>query len=93
MNRFTIFLLLAKLASGCASLPDKATAQIDNRRVEYALTQNGDKTVVFENGLGGAMDWWARVFPEVGKNTTAFAYDRPGYGKAILYQRRVTVRT
>ncbi|QSA97795.1 alpha/beta fold hydrolase [Methylococcus sp. EFPC2] len=82
MNRFTISLLLATMVSGCASLPDKTTAQIDNRRVEYALTRNGNKTVVFENGLGGTMDWWTKVFPEVAKNTTAFAYDRPGYGKS-----------
>lgn len=82
MKRFAILLSLTTLASGCASLPDKTTAQIDNRRVEYALARNGDKTVVFENGLGGTMDWWAKVFPEVAKNTTAFAYNRPGYGES-----------
>lgn len=26
------------------------------------------------------MDYWTKVFPEISKNTTAFAYNRPGYG-------------
>lgn len=82
MNRFAISLLLATLASGCASLPKTTTAQIDNRRIEYALTGNGNKTVVFENGLGGTMDWWAKVIPELSGNITAFAYNRPGYGNS-----------
>jgi pimeloyl-ACP methyl ester carboxylesterase len=75
-------LLFATLLSGCASLPNAITDQVDNRRVEYALTRNGNPTVIFENGLGGTMDWWAKVFPEISKNTTAFAYNRPGYGNS-----------
>lgn len=82
MNRFAISLLLAALASGCMSLPNKTTTQIDNRRIEYALTGNGDQTVVFENGLGGRMDWWAKVLPELRGNVTAFTYNRPGYGNS-----------
>jgi len=58
------------------------TDHVDNRRVEYTLTRNGNQAVIFENGLGGTMDWWAKVFPEISKNTTAFAYNRPGYGKS-----------
>lgn len=49
MSRLAYILLLATLMSGCASLPNKATAQIDNRRV--ALSGKGEKTVVFESGL------------------------------------------
>jgi alpha/beta hydrolase fold len=77
-----ISLLLATLLPACASLPNKATTQIDDRRVEYALTGNGNQTVVFENGLGGTMDWWAKVIPELSGNITAFAYNRPGYGNS-----------
>lgn len=58
-------------------------AQIDNRHVEYALTRNGDKINVFENGLGRTMGWWAKVFPEIAKYNTTFAYDRPGYGHSV----------
>lgn len=73
---------LAILVAGCASLPNVVTHQIDHRRVQYALTQHGNQTIVFENGLGGRMDWWAKVFPEISKNATAFAYNRPGYGNS-----------
>ena len=82
MRRFTLLLLLATLASGCASLPGKTTTRIDDRRVEYVLTRKGGATVVFENGLGGTLDYWAKVVPEVGKEATTFAYNRPGYGKS-----------
>jgi len=77
-----VFLSFAILVSGCASLLNAMTDHVDNRRVEYTLTRNGNQAVIFENGLGGTMDWWAKVFPEISKNTTAFAYNRPGYGKS-----------
>lgn len=79
---FYVFLSFAILVSGCASLPNAMTDHVDNRRVEYTLTRNGNQAVIFENGLGGTMDWWAKVFLEISKNTTAFAYNRPGYGKS-----------
>lgn len=68
------------LIQGCASLPDAHTERLGEQRVEYALSGQGTPVVVFENGLGGTMDWWAKVFPEVAKDTTAFAYNRPDYG-------------
>lgn len=76
------FLLAVIFSAGCASLPNATTEQIDNRQVEYALTQHGSGTVVFENGLGGTLDWWADVYPEISKDTTVFAYNRPGYGES-----------
>lgn len=82
MTRFAIAMLLATLLSACASLPNKSTAQIDSRRVEYALTGSGNQTVVFENGLGATMDWWVKVIPELGGNVSAFTYNRPGYGNS-----------
>lgn len=82
MTKLAFIIFLAMLVSGCMSLPNKATTQIDNRRIEYALIGNGDKTVVFENGLGGKMDWWAKVIPELGGNVRSFAYNRPGYGNS-----------
>lgn len=81
MNITHALLLAAILVSGCAS-SNVMTEQIENRRVEYVLTRNGNGVVVFENGLGGTIDWWTKVFPEISKNTTAFAYNRPGYGKS-----------
>ncbi|HXF07373.1 MAG TPA: alpha/beta fold hydrolase [Candidatus Acidoferrales bacterium] len=63
-------------------MPGKTTATIDDRRIEYVLTGKGGNTVVFESGLGGTMDWWAKVVPAVATDATTFAYNRPGYGKS-----------
>jgi pimeloyl-ACP methyl ester carboxylesterase len=70
------------LPSGCVSLDGATIEQFDNRKVEYILASHGAPTVVFENGLGGTFDWWAKVFPEISKKATAFAYNRPGTGKS-----------
>lgn len=72
----------ALLASGCATLPGTTTAQIGNRRVEYAMVSHDTVPVVFENGLGATMAYWKKVFPEIAREYTAFAYNRPGYGKS-----------
>jgi pimeloyl-ACP methyl ester carboxylesterase len=77
-----ISILLLALLSGCASLQGSITEKVNNRQVEYALVKHDAETVVFENGLGGKINWWAKVFPEISKDSTAFAYNRPGYGKS-----------
>lgn len=81
--------LLARLAtallilpSGCASLSGATTEPIGDHRVEYVVARHARGTVVFENGLGGTFDWWAKVFPAIAQDTTAFAYNRPGYGRS-----------
>jgi pimeloyl-ACP methyl ester carboxylesterase len=72
----------AALLAGCAALPTAVTEQVGDRRLEYALVQRAAPPVVFENGLGGKLDWWAKVFPEISKEQTAFAYNRAGYGES-----------
>jgi pimeloyl-ACP methyl ester carboxylesterase len=79
-----IILSLLILLSGCATLPNAKTDEINNRRVEYSLIRNGASTVVFENGLDGKMNWWRKVIPEISKDATTFAYNRPGYGRSDL---------
>ena len=76
--------LMVVLLSGCASLQGAVTENIDHRQVEYALEKHDTEAVVFENGLGGKINWWAKVFPEISKDSTAFVYNRPGYGKSDL---------
>jgi len=80
LHRF--LLCITVLLSGCVSLPNATTEEIDNRNVEYVLSRHGSTTVVFENGLAGPLDWWAKVLPEIAKTATAFAYNRPGYGES-----------
>lgn len=78
----SIAVLMVAFLSGCTTLQGAVTEKIDNRQVEYALAKHDTGTVVFENGLGGTIDWWAKIFPEISKDTTAFVYNRPGYGKS-----------
>ncbi len=77
-----ITVLLVALLTSCASLPNSTTEKINNRHSEFALTQHNTVPVVFENGLGGRMEWWKKVMPEISKDTTTFAYNRPGYGNS-----------
>ncbi|GBG02798.1 hypothetical protein AZSI13_21250 [Azospira sp. I13] len=86
MNRNNHFiaavtLLAATLLSGCASLPNAKLEKLGQQQVEMALTRHGTPPVVFENGLGGRMEWWAKVLPGL-TDTTTFAYNRPGYGNS-----------
>jgi len=74
--------LVVMLLSGCASLPNSTSEKINNRNVEFAMTQHRTIPVVFENGLGGRMEWWKKVLPEISNDTTTFAYNRPGYGNS-----------
>lgn len=78
----SVAVLLAMLLFGCASLPNATSEKIGNRNVEFALTRHDTVPVIFENGLGGRMEWWKEVLPEISKDTTTFAYNRPGYGNS-----------
>ena len=42
----------------------------------------GAPTVVFDYGLGGGLETWNNVFPEVARFTRVVAYDRAGSGKS-----------
>jgi pimeloyl-ACP methyl ester carboxylesterase len=75
------FLVIAFL-SGCASLPNSTTEKINARQVEYALTRHHTIPVIFENGLGGRIEWWKDVLPAISSDTTTFVYNRPGYGNS-----------
>lgn len=77
-----IIVLLVTLLTGCASLPNSRLEKINNKNVEFALTRHDTVPVVFENGLGGRMEWWKNVLPAISNDTTTFAYNRPGYGNS-----------
>jgi pimeloyl-ACP methyl ester carboxylesterase len=55
---------------------------VNNRRVEFALTNHNTVPIIFENGLGARFEWWKKVLPDISKDSTTFAYNRPGYGKS-----------
>ncbi len=77
-----VAVLMVMLLSGCASLPNSTFEKISNRNIEFALTRQDTIPVVFENGLGGRMEWWKKVLPAISNDTTTFAYNRPGYGNS-----------
>lgn len=80
-SRFmAIITLTLLLLSGCASLSNSLAEKVGERKVEFAMTRHDTQAVVFENGLGGRMEWWREVLPQITGETTTFAYNRPGYG-------------
>ncbi len=85
-NRIFPFLgiLITILFFGCTSLPNEKIGVIDHRQVEYSLIRNNSESaiVVFENGLSGKMHSWDKIIPEISKEATTFAYNRPGYGSS-----------
>lgn len=74
--------LVSLLLGGCSTVPGATTGSVNGQAVEYVVAREGAPVVVFENGLGGTLDWWAKVWPEVARDTSALAYNRAGYGKS-----------
>lgn len=73
-------LLLTAMLGACATLDGVTTTLVAEKRVEHVIAGRGAPAVVFENGLGGSLDWWAKVLPEVSRYAMTFAYNRPGIG-------------
>lgn len=66
--------------AACAPLPGSTTLLVDGQRIEQLKAGHGSPVVVFENGLNGQMNVWAKVQPAIAAQTTTFAYNRPGIG-------------
>ena len=67
--------------TGLMRLHDSAGIEtVDGRKVEYAQSGQGTPVVVFENGLGATLDWWAKVWPDAVAEARSLAYNRAGYG-------------
>lgn len=83
LTRFTLPMLALALASAHAHaepvLQDLAGHKIE---VLKLAKPGAPATVVFENGSRNTLDKWNKVIPEVAKEATVFAYNRPGYGKS-----------
>jgi pimeloyl-ACP methyl ester carboxylesterase len=67
---------------GCASYPQTKIEKVNDRNIEYAMTQHNTIPIVFENGLGGSLQWWKEVLPEIADDSTSFVYNRPGIGSS-----------
>jgi len=75
-----ILFAVSLCVSACATIEGVNTSVIAEKRVEYVIAGRGTPAVVFENGLDGRLELWAKVFSEVAKETQVFAYNRPGIG-------------
>lgn len=78
--RAAVLVAVGLALGACATVEGVTTSIVAERRVEHVIAGQGAPAVVFENGLGGRLEWWAKVLPEVAKETRVFAYDRPGTG-------------
>jgi pimeloyl-ACP methyl ester carboxylesterase len=71
-----------QIFTGCASLNGKELKMMHGGILEFVSIQAAQPTVVFESGLDGHQEWWAKVIPEIAKTNSIFAYNRPGIGKS-----------
>ncbi|MEW8693093.1 MAG: alpha/beta fold hydrolase [Candidatus Thiodiazotropha endolucinida] len=63
----------------------EAGLEMSNSDLESITMGNGSPTVVFDTGLGDEMtNSWGAIFDEVADITTAFAYNRRGYGNSVF---------
>lgn len=74
----------ALVLSACQSDPPMPGVMIDNingKKIEsFTLKKPQAKAVlVFENGSRETLDKWGKVLDVVGKDSSIFAYNRPGY--------------
>lgn len=76
-NYFTLIAFI-----GCVSYPQTKIEKVNDRNIEYAMTQHNTIPIVFENGLGGRLQWWKEVLPEIADDSTSFVYNRPGIGSS-----------
>ena len=73
--------------SACQSDPPMSGVVIDNingQKIESITLKNPQHkaVLVFENGSRETLDKWGKVLDVVGKDSSIFAYNRPGYGNS-----------
>jgi pimeloyl-ACP methyl ester carboxylesterase len=83
LSAFAACLAVATAARG-EPLPAPTLISIDHRQLEVlALKRSAQPgAVVFENGSRETLDTWERVLPDLPRDLTIFAYNRPGYGRS-----------
>lgn len=67
-----------------ATQPSVQTQDVDvsGHKLRLQVAGTGTPTVVLDYGLGGSIENWSDVFPEVARFARVVAYDRAGYGKS-----------
>lgn len=70
------------LLAACGHFQPSSVARVGDKEVEYLASNGKGPPVIFENGLGGSIDWWQKVYPRISSHHTAVLYHRMGYGKS-----------
>lgn len=60
----------------------ETSAIVNGHRLFGLLAGHGETTVILDAGLGGTVEDWAKVQPQVAKFSKVFSYDRAGLGKS-----------
>ncbi len=60
----------------------KDVIEVEGRKTAVVVKGGGAPAVVFISGLGDGMSSWTPILGRIAARTTAFAYDRPGYGES-----------
>ena len=55
---------------------------VGDHKLRLLVAGTGAPTVVLDYGLGGNIENWRNIFPEIARFTRVVAYDRAGYGKS-----------
>lgn len=55
---------------------------IGDHRLEVRIQGDGNRTVVFESGLGHDLTVWQSIADEISKSATVVSYSRAGYGQS-----------
>ncbi|MGB9177930.1 MAG: alpha/beta fold hydrolase [Pyrinomonadaceae bacterium] len=88
-----ILCLLICLCSTLAAQQAKPVSQsnvqtqnvdVGGYKLRLQVAGTGTPTVVLDYGLGGNIENWNNILPEVARFTRVVAYDRAGYGKSDL---------
>lgn len=56
-------------------------------KLEFRYSSGHELPVLFESGLGGHVEWWAKIIPEIAKTNSVFSYNRPGIGGSDVTKR------
>jgi pimeloyl-ACP methyl ester carboxylesterase len=77
-----LILWFCLLLAGCAALPGDQIADTAAGNIEFSEIGGAEPAVVFEAGTDNYKEIWNKVYPEIARTNTVFAYDRPGIGRS-----------
>jgi len=61
-------------------LPKSHATLIEGQMFRFATSGQGRPSIVLIGGAGGPLDGWYKLYPDIERLGTLFAYDRPGTG-------------